>query len=242
MSLDVLIQPSLDDSRKRYISLSIVIAHIFGIENDITIDNETSSSLIKQVSIGLISAGEFVSKTLFLFTRGLPGDRILDFSVRSTVLPSRAPTPSSRAHSPLRSPVLQTADGLLSPASPTFDNKAFLPSSTNKDRTAALDADSDTTETLHTLTVPTLSPFTHTLRTTFERPKASQPGLLDPDTFEEEYLEPRNVAVVDVSLEMEGPWDVEVLGIEFELAVRKNGHSQNCVNTYVFGYRTAHHI
>ncbi|KAF8601607.1 hypothetical protein BDV93DRAFT_509874 [Ceratobasidium sp. AG-I] len=201
VSLDVLIQPSLDDS-----------------QNDITIDDETSSSLIKRVSIGLVPAGEFVSKTLLLFTRGLPGDRILDFSVRSTVLPSRAPTPSTRAPSPLRSPALQAADGLLSPASPTLDNKAFLPSSTEKDKTPAPDLDVDTTETLHTLTVPAMLPFTHTLRTAFERPKLSQPELLDPETFEEEYAEPRNVAVVDVSLGMEGPWDVEVLGIEFELS------------------------
>lgn len=196
--------------------------------------------MIKQVSIGLIPVGEFVSKTLLLFTRGLPGDRVLDFSVRSTVLASRAPTPSSRAPSPRRSPVLQTADGLLSPASPTLDNKAFLPSSTDKDKTPAPDVDNDTTETLHTLTVPSTVPFTHTLRTVFERPKASQPGLLDPDSFEEEYAEPRNVAAVDLSLGMEGQWDVEVLGIEFKLAVGPQAQPRLNQIIISLGYRTAH--
>ncbi|KAG9084046.1 hypothetical protein FS749_005537, partial [Ceratobasidium sp. UAMH 11750] len=61
--LDVMIQPALDDS-----------------QNDIKIDDETSSSLIKQVSLGLIQPQDFVSKTLLLFTRGQPGDRVLDFS------------------------------------------------------------------------------------------------------------------------------------------------------------------
>ncbi|KAG9089857.1 hypothetical protein FRC07_012245, partial [Ceratobasidium sp. 392] len=111
VSLDVMIQPALDDS-----------------QNDITIGEETSSSLIKQVSLGLIQPQDFVSKTLLLFTRGQPGDRILDFSVRSSsIAPSRPPSPSSRAPSPLRSPALQTADGLLSAASPTIKDKAFLP-------------------------------------------------------------------------------------------------------------------
>ncbi|KAG8739213.1 hypothetical protein FRC10_005870 [Ceratobasidium sp. 414] len=198
--LDVMIQPSLDDS-----------------QNDIKIDNETSSSLIKQVSLGLIQPEDFVSKTLLLFTRGQPGDRVLDFSVRSSTVASRAPSPVSRAQSPLRSPVLQTADGLLSPASPATEDKAFLPSSAEKDRIQP-EPDADITETLHTLTVPAVLPFSTTLRANFERPHTKQPGLLDLGTFEQGYAEPRNVAVVDVSFGMEGEWDVEVTGIEFEFA------------------------
>ncbi|KAG9086628.1 hypothetical protein FRC06_003000 [Ceratobasidium sp. 370] len=204
VALDVMIQPSLDDS-----------------QNDIKIDNETSSSLIKQVSLGLIQPQDFVSKTLLLFTRGQPGDRVLDFSVRSSTVASRAP---SRAQSPLRSPVVQTADGLLSPASPATDDKAFLPSSAEKDKIPQPELDADTTETLHTLTVSAVLPFSTTLRANFERPQTKQPGLLDLGTFEQGYAEPRNVAVVDVSFGMEGQWDVEVTGIGFELAAG-SGHS-----------------
>jgi hypothetical protein len=145
--------------------------------------------------------------------------------VRSSVLASRAPSPASRAPSPLRSPVLQTNDKLLSPASPTFDDKAFLPSSTEKDKIPHPhpETDGETTETLHTLTVPAVLPFSYELRTSFERPQTQQPGLIDPDTFEEGYAEPRGVAIVDVSLGMEGQWDVEVVGIGFELSVSELG-------------------
>ncbi|QRV83766.1 trafficking protein particle complex subunit 11 [Ceratobasidium sp. AG-Ba] len=179
ISLDVMIQPALDDS-----------------QNDITIDKETSNSLIKQVSLGLVEPQDFVNKTLLLFTRGQPGDRVLDFSVRSSVLVSRAP---SRAPSPLRSPILQTSDGLLSPASPNVENKASLPGSADKDKAAHLESDEDTTETLHTLIIPA-------------------PGLLDVATFKQDYEEVRNIGIVDVSFGMEGEWDVEVTGVGFELA------------------------
>ncbi|KAG8794879.1 hypothetical protein FRC12_020516 [Ceratobasidium sp. 428] len=203
VSLDVMIQPALDDS-----------------QNDITIGDETSSSLIKQLSLGLIQPQDFVSRILLLFTRGQPGDRVLDFSVRSSVAaPSRPP---SRAPSPARSPVLQTLDGHLSPASPTIKDKAFLPGSTEKDKTPPPEQDNDTTETLHTLTVSATLPFTTTLRTNYERPLTKQPGLLDLDTFEQGYVEPRNVVVVDVSFGMEGEWDVEITGIGFELAEGSN--------------------
>ncbi|KAG9082241.1 hypothetical protein FRC07_014267, partial [Ceratobasidium sp. 392] len=90
--------------------------------------------------------------------------------------------------------------------------------STEQDKTPSLELDNDTTETLHTLTVPVVLPFTTTLRTTYERPLTKQPGLLDLDTFESGYAEPRNVAIVDVSFGMEGEWDVEVTGIGFELS------------------------
>ncbi|QRW12406.1 trafficking protein particle complex subunit 11 [Ceratobasidium sp. AG-Ba] len=190
ISLDVMIQPALDDS-----------------QNDITIDKETSNSLIKQVSLGLVEPQDFVNKTLLLFTRGQPGDRVLDFSVRSSVLVSRAP---SRAPSPLRSPILQTSDGLLSPASPNVENKASLPGSADKDKAAHLESDEDTTETLHTLIIPAVLPFSTLLRTTYERPNQPSPA--------QDYEEVRNIGIVDVSFGMEGEWDVEVTGVGFELA------------------------
>ncbi|KAB5589557.1 Glutathione transferase omega-1 [Ceratobasidium theobromae] len=198
VSLDVLVQPAVDDS-----------------QNDITIDDETSSSLIKQVSLGLISPGNTASKTLVLFTRGQPGDRVLDFSVRSAVPVSRAPSPSG---SPQRVPIplSPTNDKLLSPSSPTYEDKAFLPSSKN------LGAE-ETTETLHMLTVPAVWPFGHSTQTRFERPRGPRPGLLDSETFESGYKEPRNVAVVDFKLNLEGVWDIVVEDIGFEL-VDKSPH------------------
>jgi hypothetical protein len=155
-----------------------------------------------------------VSKTLVLYTRGIPGDRVLDFSVRSGIVASRAPSPTG---SPKRAPIplSPTNDKLLSPSSPTYEDKAFLPPSKN----LAGESDRETTETLHMLTIPAVLPFTHSTQAKYERPRTPQPGLLDPETFEAGYMEPRNVAVVDFGLNMEGISDVVVQDIGFELAV-----------------------
>ncbi|KAJ1300005.1 hypothetical protein OPQ81_011839 [Rhizoctonia solani] len=195
VSLDVLVQPTVDDS-----------------QNDITIGNETSSSLIKQVSLGLIQPDDHSSKTLILFTRGLPGDRILDFSVRSGVVSSRAASPSTSPHR-TAIPLSPTNDKLLSPTSPTYEDKAFLPSS--KDLPA--ESDKETTETLHMLTVPAILPFSNTASVIFERPGEPRQGLLDPETFAPEYVEPRNVAVVNFGLSMDGDSGIIVQDIKFEL-------------------------
>ncbi|KAH7329744.1 Foie gras liver health family 1-domain-containing protein [Rhizoctonia solani] len=195
VSLDVLVQPAVDDS-----------------QNDITIGHETSSSLIKQVSLGLIQPDDHSSKTLILFTRGLPGDRVLDFSVRSGVISSRAASPSA---SPQRTaiPLSPTNDKLLSPTSPTYEDKAFLPSSKN----LPAESDKETTETLHMLTIPVTLPFSNSASVVYERPEVPRHGLLDPETFTLGYVEPRNVAVVNFGLIMDGDSDIIVHDIRFEL-------------------------
>ncbi|CAE6461506.1 unnamed protein product [Rhizoctonia solani] len=195
VSLDVLVQPAVDDS-----------------QNDITIGDETSSSLIKQVSLGLIQPGDHSSKTLILFTRGQPGERVLDFSVRSGVVSSRAPSPSA---SPQRTviPLSPTNDKLLSPSSPTYEDKAFLPSSTH----LPAESDKETAETLHMLTVPAVVPFSHSASVVYEKAQVSQRDLLDPETFMPGYVEPRNIAVVNFGLTMDGISDVIIQDIRFEL-------------------------
>ncbi|KAG8690818.1 hypothetical protein FRC11_008923 [Ceratobasidium sp. 423] len=195
VSLDVLVQPAVDDS-----------------QNDITIGDETSSSLIKQVSLGLIQPDDHSSKTLILFTRGLPGDRVLDFSVRSGVISSRAASPSA---SPQRTaiPLSPTNDKLLSPSSSTYEDKAFLPNSQN----LPAESDKETTETLHMLTIPVAFPFSNSAFVVYERPEALCRGLLDPETFTPGYVEPRNVAVVNFGLTMDGDSDIVVQDIQFGL-------------------------
>ncbi|EUC61804.1 glutathione transferase omega-1 [Rhizoctonia solani AG-3 Rhs1AP] len=207
VSLDVLVQPAVDDS-----------------QNDITIGDETSSSLIKQVSLGLIHPDDYSSKTLILFTRGLPGDRVLDFSVRSGVVSSRVASPSA---SPQRTaiPLSPTNDKLLSPTSPKYEDKAFLPSS--KDLPA--ESDKETTETLHMLTILAVLPFSNIASVVYERPQAPRCSLLDPETFTPEYIEPRNVAVVNFGLTMEGDSDIIVHNIQFEL--KKNSPHSLIDNT-----------
>ncbi|GAB1526652.1 hypothetical protein RhiTH_009824 [Rhizoctonia solani] len=202
VSLDVLVQPAVDDS-----------------QNDITIGNETSSSLIKQVSLGLIQPEDHSSKTLILFTRGQPGDRVLDFSVRSGVVSSRAPSPSA---SPQRTaiPLSPTNDKLLSPSSPTYEDKAFLPSSMN----IPAESDKETTETLHMLTIPAVIPFSHSTSVIYERPQTSPHSLLDPATFMPGYMEPQNVAVVNFGLTMDGSSEITIQDIRFQLE-RKSIHS-----------------
>ncbi|KAF8752579.1 Foie gras liver health family 1 [Rhizoctonia solani] len=179
VSLDVLVQPAVDDS-----------------QNDITIGNETSSSLIKQ-----------------------PGDRVLDFSVRSGVVSSRAPSPSA---SPQRTtiPLSPTNDKLLSPSSPTYEDKAFLPSSMN----IPAESDKETAETLHMLTIPAVIPFSHSTSVIYERPQTSPHSLLDPATFMPGYMEPQNVAVVNFGLTMDGSSEITIQDIRFQLE-RKSIHS-----------------
>lgn len=53
--------------------------------NQITFEDEQSSSLIKGAEYGAIKPGESVSKTLQLLGNGAPGDRVLDISVQIRV-------------------------------------------------------------------------------------------------------------------------------------------------------------
>ncbi|EKM81164.1 hypothetical protein AGABI1DRAFT_37866 [Agaricus bisporus var. burnettii JB137-S8] len=53
--------------------------------NQITFEDERSSSLIKGAECGIIRPGESVSKTLELLGSGAPGDRVLDISVQIRV-------------------------------------------------------------------------------------------------------------------------------------------------------------
>ena len=73
--------------------------------NDIRIDEERSSGLIKGVDLGAISPGVTVLKILHLTNTGASGDRILDISIQS-----RTFTKADKAASP------------ISPSSPSIDH------------------------------------------------------------------------------------------------------------------------
>ena len=73
--------------------------------NDIRIDEERSSGLIKGVDLGAISPGVTVLKILYLTNTGASGDRILDISIQS-----RTFTTANKAASP------------ISPPSPSLDH------------------------------------------------------------------------------------------------------------------------
>lgn len=70
--------------------------------NDIRIDEERSSGLIKGIALGIVPPGVSVLKTLYLHNTGAPGDRILDISIQSRFTPSSpASTPDTVPPSPL---------------------------------------------------------------------------------------------------------------------------------------------
>ncbi|EIM80572.1 uncharacterized protein STEHIDRAFT_67962 [Stereum hirsutum FP-91666 SS1] len=84
--LDVLLQPTEIDEAV----------------NDIRIDEERSSGLIKGIALGIVPPGVSVLKTLYLHNTGAPGDRILDISIQSRFTPSSlASTPDTVPPSPL---------------------------------------------------------------------------------------------------------------------------------------------
>ena len=58
--------------------------------NTITVDAETSSSIIKQISLGTLQPSSSLTKTIFLRADGHPGDRILDVSIQSRLHPTSA--------------------------------------------------------------------------------------------------------------------------------------------------------
>lgn len=84
----------------------------------------------------------------------------------------------------------------------------------------------DSTETLHTLTVPAVEPFVINYDVAYRRSTQEWQGLADLKTFSGDYWDGRGgEAVINVRIECPGPWPIEVEGVVLEREVRIFRHN-----------------
>lgn len=85
--VDVLMQPAEDESGEFFDALfrlfTVVIHLVSFLVNEMTMEDVTSTSLIKGISFGTLKPGETSRRTLFLLSSGSAGERVLDFSIQS---------------------------------------------------------------------------------------------------------------------------------------------------------------
>lgn len=104
--------------------------------NNIRIDDERSSGLIKGVALGTVPAGVSVLRTLYLHNTGAAGDRVLDISIQSHFASSSDGIPLSPASpSDSRLDTTEKLETLIIPTSEamkiTYDVK-YLSTATEK--------------------------------------------------------------------------------------------------------------
>lgn len=81
--LDVQLQPGDEHTRESSVPLQDPRTDSCTVGTLLTVNEETSSSLIKAVPLGLLQPGTSLRHELKLLCEGSPGDRSLDISVRS---------------------------------------------------------------------------------------------------------------------------------------------------------------
>ena len=153
--------------------------------NTIELASHTSTGLIKGVSFGAIRPGINTVKTLHLHSTGLPGKRLIDFSIQSRLF--AASSSRSRPTSP-RSPRSPKSPGFYEPISPV------VPLSTH--------------ETLHTLEVETNAPFRVVHDVTYRHKRAdtkfcADTGVASMETFDRDWWEDRVGGEASVVTEIE---------------------------------------
>lgn len=81
---------------------------------------------------------------------------------------------------------------------------------------------SDTSETLQTLTVPTIDPIKVSYGVGYRRPLTERPGLANLTTFEDEFWDDGEggEALVNATMEVVGPWSLEILSAKLIHKVR----------------------
>ncbi|KAF8633400.1 hypothetical protein AX17_004571 [Amanita inopinata Kibby_2008] len=90
-------------------------------------------------------------------------------------------------------------------------------------------SEDDTTETLHTVVVPTVDPFKISHDIVYKRSSREWPGLVDLKMLESDYWDDRGgEAIVDVRVETLGPWSIEVEGIALE---REHGFGARIIDS-----------
>lgn len=100
MFLDILLQPGEDDSRgSRIYSTPSISDPVHTTANQVTIDDQSTTSFIKAVSLGVLSPSASLRKTFQLSSFGSPGDRQLDLSIRCQPVTSQSPQEPSATSS-----------------------------------------------------------------------------------------------------------------------------------------------
>jgi trafficking protein particle complex subunit 11 len=85
---------------------------IFAPVNHITLGDDSSTSLIKGVSFGIVEPGGVVKRTLYLHSTGTGGDRILDLSIQSHTIQPESSNMSPNTNETLRTLVVHTVPAM----------------------------------------------------------------------------------------------------------------------------------
>ncbi|KAF8146870.1 Gryzun, putative trafficking through golgi-domain-containing protein [Mycena galopus ATCC 62051] len=110
----ILVEVTNADDRELEVTADVLLqpTEIDGTDNMIALDDESSPSLIKGISFGVLQPGVSVVKTLHLISRGAAGDRMVDVSIQSTAVGAE----------PLENPELQDmTETLQTLVVPTLD-------------------------------------------------------------------------------------------------------------------------
>ncbi|TFK21997.1 glutathione transferase omega-1 [Coprinopsis marcescibilis] len=157
--------------------------------NSISVDDKSSTGLIKDISFGRLVPGASASKVLHSFSAGATGDRILDVSVTSSV-------PDDSGDEVLGQDDREEEDE--EPESPTNLNK---------------------TAHQRTVVIPTVRPFDVSENVVYARTRRELPRLGDISTFDSDDSNSRgqHEAYVNVKFTCCGPWDIYIESATVEL-------------------------
>jgi len=163
-------------------------------------EDQESTSMIKGVSLGTIKPGDTVSRSLYLVNRHGVGDRTLDVSITSHAVTKQSSSSTS-----------SDTDG-----DEDEDDESTTSGGDTKVSTEEKSPSRDVCETLRTVVVPALQPFSSTTETSYQRPSPSGQihSLFDLDAGSD--LSRSSVtATVVTSIVNVGPWEVEILKLEW---------------------------
>jgi trafficking protein particle complex subunit 11 len=182
-----------EDPRTFDITLDVLL-HPSEVDDAIRIDDETSTSLIKGVSLGKLVTGSTTNKTVYVLLDAGAGERVLDISLQSQ------PISDSIA---LKIPLTQSPDETIT----TLEEPAA----------------EDSSELLRTLVVPTIMPFSATHATNYRRSVTPAAKFADLHSFDADHWDDGagGEAFVRSIFECVGPWTVNVDSVVMVREVRQ---------------------
>ncbi|KAH7102159.1 Foie gras liver health family 1-domain-containing protein [Auriculariales sp. MPI-PUGE-AT-0066] len=185
-----------NDQRSLDVTVDVLLQPMeHGAEDEISLDDQRSTTLLKAVALGQLEPGAAVQRTISLFCTRAPGDRVLDISVQSRA-PSSQPQ-SQEAMSASRTEATDSADATAEDPNVSASASPQPP-------------ELDLNEDLHTLVVPTVAPLEYDWDVTYVRPKDGMQELAALVMYDAEAFESEVTAMVVLTTVAPGPWDVEV--------------------------------
>ncbi|KAF9560978.1 hypothetical protein CPC08DRAFT_817945 [Agrocybe pediades] len=190
------------DTRELDVVLNVLLqpTEIDDAVNHIMVDDERSTSLIKDIHLGVLAPGVSAIKTVHLFNTGAGGDRMIDVSVQT------------------RTKTSQDNDEEGDSEDEDDDDEHDV------DKTK--DAAHDMMEHLKLLTVPTVSPLKVMYDVSYRRDASAWPELADLETFEESFWDTRQggEALLRATLLCEGPSSLSIQNVKLER--QDNAHAK----------------